>query len=188
MLKLEYSRESCWWPGSWHHQAINSNVINSLLPNDSIWHQKYRSTLAEVMTCCLMAPSRYMNQCWLLISEVCGIHLRAITQWVLKLLLGMMSLKKLLVKLLPHLPGANELIVWNKQFFIFHVAELKLHVPSRCWEIIENVNIFLCFLKFWTGKGSAILLPWLITQTPVSGSCCLPLGALQSMWATWCKI
>ena len=28
----------------------------------------------------------------------------------------------------------------------------------------------------------------LITQTPVSGSCCLPLGALQSMWATWCKI
>ena len=27
-----------------------------------------------------------------------------------------------------------------------------------------------------------------ITQTPVSGSCCLPLGALQSMWATWCKI
>ena len=23
-----------------------------------------------------------------------------------------------------------------------------------------------------------------ITQTPVSGSCCLPLGALQSMWAT----
>ena len=28
----------------------------------------------------------------------------------------------------------------------------------------------------------------IITQTPVSGSCCLPLGALQSMWATWCKI
>ena len=29
---------------------------------------------------------------------------------------------------------------------------------------------------------------WLaITQTPVCGSCCLPLGALQSMWATWCK-
>ena len=27
-----------------------------------------------------------------------------------------------------------------------------------------------------------------ITQTQVSGSCCLPLGALQSMWATWCKI
>ena len=29
---------------------------------------------------------------------------------------------------------------------------------------------------------------FLITQTPVSGSFCLPLGALQSMWATWCKI
>ena len=27
-----------------------------------------------------------------------------------------------------------------------------------------------------------------IPQTPVSGSCCLPLEALQSMWATLCKI
>ena len=27
-----------------------------------------------------------------------------------------------------------------------------------------------------------------IPQTPVSDSCCLPLGALQSVWATWCKI
>ena len=26
-----------------------------------------------------------------------------------------------------------------------------------------------------------------IPQTPVSGSCCLPLAVLQSMWATWCK-
>ena len=28
----------------------------------------------------------------------------------------------------------------------------------------------------------------IIPHTPASGSCCLPLGALQSMWATWCKI
>ena len=33
-----------------------------------------------------------------------------------------------------------------------------------------------------------ILIHVLILQTPVSGSCCLPLGALLSMWATWCKI
>ena len=29
-----------------------------------------RSTLAQVMACCLMAPSHYLNQCWLMISEV----------------------------------------------------------------------------------------------------------------------
>ena len=28
------------------------------------------STLAQIMACCLMAPSHYLNQCWLLISEV----------------------------------------------------------------------------------------------------------------------
>ena len=30
----------------------------------------FGSTLAQVMTCCLMAPSHYLNQCWLIISEV----------------------------------------------------------------------------------------------------------------------
>ena len=37
-------------------------------------------------------------------------------------------------------------------------------------------------------QGGHIVISWPvqgeITQTPVSGSCCLPLGALQSMWAT----
>ena len=27
-------------------------------------------TLAQVMTCCLTAPSHYLNQCWLIIKEV----------------------------------------------------------------------------------------------------------------------
>ena len=47
-------------------------MVKSLWLSDAIrWH-KYRSgsTLAQVMACCLMAPSHYMNQCWLLISEV----------------------------------------------------------------------------------------------------------------------
>ena len=37
-------------------------------PSDAIW--RLRSTLAQVMTWCLMAPSHYLNQCWLLISEI----------------------------------------------------------------------------------------------------------------------
>ena len=39
----------------------------------------------------------------------CGIHLRATSQWVPKLLVCIMSMKIMLLKLLPHLPGANEL-------------------------------------------------------------------------------
>ena len=28
------------------------------------------STLAQAMDCCLMAPNQYLNQCWLIISEI----------------------------------------------------------------------------------------------------------------------
>ena len=45
-------------------------VINSLGPSDAIWRHGTRSTLAQVMACCLMAPSHYLNQCWLIISKV----------------------------------------------------------------------------------------------------------------------
>ena len=44
--------------------------INSLMPSDAIWRQRTGSTLAQVMACCLTAPSHYLNQCWLIISKV----------------------------------------------------------------------------------------------------------------------
>ena len=37
---------------------------------DAIWRQRSGSTLAQVMACCLTAPSHYLNQCWLIISKV----------------------------------------------------------------------------------------------------------------------
>ena len=48
------------------------NLVNSLWPSDAIWRQGSGSTLAQVMVCCLAAPSHYLNQCWLIISK---------TQW-----------------------------------------------------------------------------------------------------------
>ena len=44
--------------------------VNSLWPSDAIWQQRPGSTLAQVMACCLTAPSHYLNQCWLIISGV----------------------------------------------------------------------------------------------------------------------
>ena len=44
--------------------------INSLWPSGAIWRQRSGSTLVQVMACCLTAPSHYLNQCWLIISEV----------------------------------------------------------------------------------------------------------------------
>ena len=42
----------------------------SLWPDDAIWRQRSGSTLAQVMACCLTAPSHYLNQCWSIIREV----------------------------------------------------------------------------------------------------------------------
>ena len=44
--------------------------VNSLWPSDTIWRHRSGSTLAQVMACCLTAPSHYLNQCWLIISKV----------------------------------------------------------------------------------------------------------------------
>ena len=46
-----------------------SSILNSLRPRDAIW-QRSGSPLAQVMACCLMAPSHYLNQCWLIIDKV----------------------------------------------------------------------------------------------------------------------
>ena len=44
--------------------------INSFWPNDAIWWLRFGSILAQVMACCLMASSHYLNQCRLIISEI----------------------------------------------------------------------------------------------------------------------
>ena len=44
--------------------------INSLGPSDTTWRQISGSTLAQVMACCLTAPSHYLNKYWLIISKV----------------------------------------------------------------------------------------------------------------------
>ena len=38
--------------------------------SDAIWHQRSCSALVQVMACCLMSPSHYLNQCWLTIHEI----------------------------------------------------------------------------------------------------------------------
>ena len=51
----------------WNQFENYTLKINSLWPSDTIWPHRSWSTLAQVMACCLMAPSYYLNQCWLII-------------------------------------------------------------------------------------------------------------------------
>ena len=58
---------TCWWN---FMKIWYTSGVNSWRPRDAIWWCSSGSTLAQVMVCCLTAPSHYLNQCWLIISEV----------------------------------------------------------------------------------------------------------------------
>ena len=63
------------WCVSWMSQVGYCSIIwlpdiKSFWPSDTIWQQRSGSTLAQVMACCLTAPSHYLNQCWLIINKV----------------------------------------------------------------------------------------------------------------------
>ena len=60
----------CMYPFLSLEEKSGHKSINSLRPNDAIWQHRSGSTLAQVMACCLTAPSHYLNQCWLTISKV----------------------------------------------------------------------------------------------------------------------
>ena len=68
------------------------------------------STLAQVMACCLMAPSHYLNHCWLIISEVSVIHIRATSREMPQPSVTKICLKITYLKFHSNFPGANELI------------------------------------------------------------------------------
>ena len=53
---------------TWRIEA--ENKVNSLLLSDAKWQHRSGSTLAQVMACCLKAPSHYLNQCWHIICRV----------------------------------------------------------------------------------------------------------------------
>ena len=64
--------------------------------------------LAQVMACCLTAPSHYLNQCWLIISDI---HIREISQELPQPSITKSCLKITCtcVKFHSNFPGANEL-------------------------------------------------------------------------------
>ena len=61
---------SDWFPCDSHVHIQSMLCVNSSRPSDAIWRQLSWTTLAQVMACCLMAPSHYLNQYWLIIRGV----------------------------------------------------------------------------------------------------------------------
>ena len=84
--------------------------INSLWPSDAIWRQGSRSTLVQVMACCLTAPRHYLNQCWLIITiRYSDVHPRAISLEISQPSVTKISLKIIFLRFYWNLPGTSEL-------------------------------------------------------------------------------
>ena len=54
---------------------LTSNVpwyimFNTMWPSDAIWWHRSVSIVVQLMACCLMPPSHYLNQCWLTVNKV----------------------------------------------------------------------------------------------------------------------
>ena len=94
-----------------HICVTRGRWVHSLCPSDTMWWHKSGSTLAQVMACCLTAPSHYLNQCWLIISKV---------QWhssecnfTRDASITKIRLKITYLKFHWNSPGANELMCWS---------------------------------------------------------------------------
>ena len=68
IIQMRFSYNSTKFYGTtWHSR---DQWVNSLGPSDAIGRQRSGLTLAQVMACCLTAPSHYLHQCWLIISKI----------------------------------------------------------------------------------------------------------------------
>ena len=87
--------------------------INPLWTIDAIWWHRSGSTLAQVMACCLMTLCHYrtLNYVDFTSMTFCGIYLTTILRESSRYQFIKWIWKISLLKFLPHLPGANELIL-----------------------------------------------------------------------------
>ena len=146
-------------PGSCQDEVTlleRKQSVNSLWPNDTIRRHRSGSTLAQVMACCLTAPSHYLNQCWLIISKVLYHLSEDLIKGVLKVPMSKASLKIEFLKLHPNPPGANELIVqcW-----------LTVKLISFCWGNIttaqtlnrDKFEMTLYIIADWSSVGNSYI-------------------------------
>ena len=108
-FQIFHLRKCIWIYRLWNGgHFVQGRWVNLLWPSEAAWWQRSGSTLAQVMACCLTAPSHYLNQCWLIISEV-HIHIRAISQEMFQPSITKIRLQITYLKFHSNFPGANEL-------------------------------------------------------------------------------
>ena len=135
-----YYLNQCWPRSQTPYGITRPQWVNSLWPSDAIWWNRSGSTLVQVMACCLMSPSLYLNQCWLLekLVKPCGIQLTAISQETIKISIHGMCLENINLKLQyvnfqdSNGPWINLGLIWSVESMCNQSKGL-CHLGSNYW-------------------------------------------------------
>ena len=147
--------------------------VNSLRSSDVIRQHRSGSTLAQVMACCLMAPSHYLNQCWLIISKVLYHSLRTLSKETLRVPISKACLKIEFLKLHPNPPGANELnenmwawlLLYDCTSPTAALCRQNKFIFSTIWLMLPkslffNIKTILLDMERWDSGHFMSLLQW----------------------------
>ena len=110
--------------------SSNSNIcLNLCSPSNARYKHIFGLTLAQVVACCLITPSHYLNQCWIHISDALVITflflLTVIAQATISYNRPEIHSSKI-TAISPYLPGANELILSVHIFSCMHMHKWTL--------------------------------------------------------------
>ena len=105
-----------------------------------------RSTFAHGLVCCLMAPSHYLYQRWLIIRVSCVIPVRAISHEVLMKLFHNMCSDIRPLTLLPYFTRANEFT--KRCGTAVNVFEhIILNGTQTGWHLLKHINAYMLLRK-----------------------------------------
>ena len=141
--------------------------------SETLVKQPPGSTLAQVMAWCLTAPSHYLKQSWLIISEVQR-QIRAISQEMPQPSVTKIPSKFTYVKFHLYFPGANELmrtsclricsqvtkIPFDDKLISVQVmtwcCQAKIHSLRQFW-LIRPISHYVTTRPQWVNSPSAII-------------------------------
>ena len=180
-------------------------LVKSLWPSDAIWRHRSWSTLAQVMACCLTAPSHYLNQCWLIVStdqwrlskghftrDTPVINHKNQLQFALKN--SSKSPRGQWVNTYPLMPWFR--VAWWSATMVFCVVHVAQHVAP--WVYIKVTWMYywwlcyVCYRALWNlininwGNGLSPVRCQAITWPNADSSTITPLR--EWFWKMWIKI
>ena len=123
-----------------HQDNKGKHELNSLWPSDAIWRQGSRSTLVQVMACCLTAPSHYLNQCWLIITKVQRCSSEGNFAWDITGISHWKSLKIIFSNILLKFPRGQSVNYIVAQLFIHYIDHHHYNhlLPWLTWLLVTT--------------------------------------------------